>query len=475
MGWVLLTCSVTVAACGSHGTTLTGNHGGGGSDSGGGGPPGGGAGGATPGLSVTFDPGTTATDGVGLGCPTTMSGTVFDPAGTLPLYNVVVYVPRDPLLPIADGASCETCGGDFSGRPAAAALSDEAGKFTLDISNIDSTTDVPLVIQVGKWRRQVTIPKVTACKDTPIDASLTRLPRNKSEGNLPKIAVVRGGSDALECLVRKLGVDDKEFTTDAQDGRVHLYYHPLGTATAGTGKMATGAALTTADVLYSSLDKLKTYDIVMMACQGSGQAVSSSPLPEFLNVRAYADQGGRIFGSHYNSQWISWVKNTPLNPYPSVVQFASSQHGFTAGVPATGAINSSFPKGKALQDWLVNTGASTTAGQIPILDGEHTIDKVTNPSAQEWIAVPVDDKGHTNVVQYFSFPTPIDGAACGRMVFSDLHVASGTGDSGKVAFPSGCVSANLSPQEKALAFMFFDLASCVQAENDAPTLPTIPK
>src|SRR5262252_6792748 len=61
-------------------------------------------------------------------CPsggtTSLSGTVYDPAGKIPLYNVVVFVPNQPLLPISEGAACETCDGNFSGHPIAVTLSD---------------------------------------------------------------------------------------------------------------------------------------------------------------------------------------------------------------------------------------------------------------------------------------------------------------------------------------------------------------
>jgi len=433
-----------------------------------------GAGGASAGSGdITInvpDGGPSVGTGDAFGCATSVSGEVYDPAGKLPLYNVVVYVPSEPLAPISEGASCQTCDGNFSGHPIAAALSDAAGKFTLNLAKVPRTENLPVVIQVGKWRRELVLPGIRACQDNVVSKGTVRLPRNKAEGNLPRIAVVRGGSDALECLFRKIGIADAEITTDAGAGRVHLYASNDGTATTGTTQMASGGAIPLAGTLYQSLDKMMAYDAVFLACEGGGKGTFKKyGIPEFTNVRTYADRGGRIFGSHYHSYWVrSDSFDIALPPYPAVAKFASSQHGFDKDV--TGDVNASFPKGAAFRDWLGNVGASMPAGKLLIHDGEHTVDATLPGVSQDWINVSPDPSGHSGVVQYFSFTTPVGKAECGRMVFSDLHVASGSGDSGKVAFPTGCTSSELTPQEKALAFMLFDLSSCVQAE-DKPVIP----
>lgn len=403
------------------------------------------------------------------GCPTSISGTVYDPAGKLPLYNVVVYEPSEPLKPLSAGATCESCDGNFSGRPVAAAVSDAAGHFKIE--GLKATTDVPLVIQVGKWRRQIKVPSITACQDNVLeDPELFRLPRSQAEGDLPKMAVVRGGSEALECLVRKLGVDDSEFTPDSGNGRVHLYASDGGTATAGTATMMSGAALGTDDALLGSLDKMKGYDMVLLGCEGTDNIIEGRPVEQYMNVRNYADQGGRIFGSHYHDKFI-WNDKTEDMPYPEVVKFQSGASALPS--PAIGNINTSFAKGAAMADWLVNVKASTTRGQISIIDAENTVQSVLHPNAISWIGSP--DAKTPGAPIYFSFPTPVDGPTCGRMVFSDIHVASGSGDTGKQPFPSGCTNPELTPQQAALAFMIFDLSSCVTTETDDVKPPTVVK
>jgi len=85
---------------------------------------------------------------------------------------------------------------------------------------------------------------------------------------------------------------------------------------------------------------------------------------------------------------------------------------------------------------------------------------------------------------YFSFDTPImtsppppDSTGpqyCGRAVFSDLHVGGDPSTMDSSPPPGGCDNTDLSPQERALEFMLFDLSSCVIPDNQAPSDGGVP-
>jgi len=399
---------------------------------------------------------------------TSISGTVFDPAGRNPLYNVAVYVPNEEVQPLKSGAACDTCESLYTGKPIASALTDAAGKFMLP--NVPVGTDVPLVIQVGKWRRQFKIPTVTACQDNPQAEGTLRLPRNSSEGDIPRIAVSTGGADTLECLLRRVGIDASEFVAGGSaQGRIQIFAG--GAAPIVIGGFGFGSAPNTSppgpsskDGLWNSVDNLMKYDIVLLSCEGDET--------ENMNQDAmhkYTDAGGRVFASHFHYSWFN------SGPY-STENLASWKTGARDMGEIQADIVTSFPKGQALAQWLQNVNALQN-GKLTIEDAKNnaTVTAANTPS-QAWI----NASGKPDATQYFSFntPVPVQGAdfasnVCGRVVFSDLHVGAASGDNGILPVPMECSDGELSPQEKALEFMLFDLSSCITPDTAPPAPPIV--
>jgi hypothetical protein len=419
--------------------------------------------------SSTVDPGA-----CGAGTTTSVHGTVYDPAGKVPLYNVLVYVPVDvnDLPAIPEGPSCDRCAGNPA-RAIAAALTDAEGRFTIEGVPAGS---VPLVIEVGKWRRVVEVPNVAACEQNEIsDTELTRLPRNQAEGHIPRIGMVTGHSDALECLLRKIGIDDSEFTTDTGDGRVHMFYGCPQDSDDGSRTGANRFApelggsnfSRAATTLYADPAKLDSYDMLILSCEG--HSCDDEKLPYVENMKAYGDKGGRILFDHMHFRWL--VKSD--NAWESVGSFSS---GDDFPSPFTFEVDSTFAKGSAFADWLVNVGASSTRGKLDILAAQYSAQSAIAPLAQRWVYTDSPE-----AVQYMTINTPIENAGmpdaeCGRLVHTDLHVSAGTGTDSSdqdTPFPLGCSTTDLSPQEKALEFILFDLSSCVQEEGLEPTVPPI--
>ncbi len=246
------------------------------------------------------------------GGTTSISGTVYDPAGKTPLYNVAVYVPNAPLSQIVHGATCDQCGSTLSGDPVVATLTDASGQFTLE--NVPVAPDLPLVFQVGKWRRRINIPNVTACADNPIaDPNQTRLAAKPGEtspdDDIPFIALTTGGADPFECLPLKIGVDPGQFTNQGAGGRVNLFQGVGGSTLAGGSPPAAG--------FWASETTLKSYDIVMMGCEGDTHPEEKPPAA-LQAMFDYGNAGGRVFGTHYHYYWIE----SGLAPWPTTATFS---------------------------------------------------------------------------------------------------------------------------------------------------------
>jgi hypothetical protein len=410
--------------------------------------------------------------------PTTIRATVYDPAGVTPLYDVAAYIPNAEVTEIATGAVCETCATPVSGDPIASALTNAHGEFTMS-EGVPAGTDVPLVLQIGKWRRVIKLPEVKACQENLFDdKQLLRLPRNQSEGHLPKIALTTGEADALECFLRRIGVSDSEFTNPDGAGRINLFHD-----SSGASSYQSGGSYPPVSALRDSLTTLKGYDIVLMSCVGSQSDGRLVTAQNKADLSSYLDGGGRVFLEHYHHAWlrggtesmdIEYARKYTPTPFPAVATWVPptdpNYDGGHAGQEAPYTVDTSFPKGKDFADWLEFVGASPSGhGQIDLFDVKHPA-LAALPPAQPWIS---DATG----VPYFSFNTPLAAepkAQCGRLVHTGIHVGveALTGDK-EGPFPSGCKSAPLTAQEKALEFLLFDLSSCVMTNNEPPRPPIV--
>ena len=415
---------------------------------------------------------------------TTLSGTVYAPNGTLPLYNATVYVPNAPVTAFPTGVTCDRCDGRVSGDPIAVALTGPDGKFAL--KDVPSGQDIPLVIQLGRWRRQVVIPAVGSCVDTAIaDTALTRLPRNASEGDIPHIAIATGAADPFECLLLKVGLDPKEITSPGGtvSGRVHFY---RATDAPGTD-LASPAPR--ANELYSSLQNLLQYDVVLLPCEGGafdkslldGVPLTPNPRPLF---EQYLDAGGRVFATHLSYDWYTYAGSA----FNKLAEPVNSSEMWPVGQPDDyndtihGLIKETFPKGADFAKWLQFAGATSSPGQLDIRQGRHDLTGVDPHYAQPWVVYDFSPQGSGAAVMHMTFNSPLDApvddmgtpAYCGRTVFSDFHVtATALQDPGVVPalpFPAACKQEALTDQEKALVFMLFDLSSCVQSDSQPPVL-----
>jgi hypothetical protein len=405
---------------------------------------------------------------------TAVTGTVFAPNGTLPLFGINVYVPNADVGTFPNGLICDQCDAGLPGDPLVQTTTDEAGNFRLP--NMPVGTNIPLVITTGKWRREITIPNVPKCTTTPIDAADTTLPKSMTDMTpntksvyMPAIAISTGQADALECLIRKLGIDDSEIGTAGSPHRVHLYADTMSQGL-GTDRFQNGFAggsgmFADSQTLWNTTSALSAYDIVVFSCEGE-QASNTKSQAAMDALKAYADTGGRVFLSHWHNIWIEGSTqgggNQAPQVWPTIATWNNSNTTFTTPPDTIDEVNN--PKGMSFATWMLNVMGSTMRDQIAIGDqtGKNTCSAVDESKAERWVYW---TGGGGEVPQNFQFTTPNEAPAtnrCGKVVFSDMHVS---GDSSSAAgppgYPSQCSTMALTPQEKALAFMFFDIASCV--------------
>ena len=297
------------------------------------------------------------------GCTTTLSGTVYDPAGANPLYNVVVFIPNDPngaLTPIKQGTNtCNTC--DVSiGDYVTATTSGPDGKFTL--TGVPATTHVPLVVQIGKWRREVFLLA---------GESLHQQRGPRLVADAPPCEAIRGRHSAdgsrhrrrrQPRLLPQRGRARPERVLGAPCRRAARHLSGAGRGRGGRGGgggsgapgLSSGgtAGNCTSDnpaCVWNSKANLEAYDIVLLACEGDtydpAESMNTNTNKTTSSKQAlhdWLDEGGKVFATHFH---YTWFKNGPAD-FQGVATWLGNSGGQDN---ALYDIDTSFFKGMVLQ------------------------------------------------------------------------------------------------------------------------------
>ena len=419
---------------------------------------------------------------------TKLTGKVFDPAGANPLSNVVVFVPNvvSALPVIAEGThTCNTC--DVSiGDYVTATTTDATGSFTL--TGVPAGEQVPVTVQVGKWRRTTYVDIDNECGTNSVPAGVLHLPGKSSDGDMPRMAVLTGGCDDLGCFLTGMGIDAAEFTAPHGGGHVDVYQ---GGGLAGNGATLSGGTpgncTGSSCPLWSGRSSFEYYDLALFSCE-CGENNKTKPAAGMQALHDWLNEGGKVFASHYQ---YTWFKNNPQADFKGVASWVNS--GAANPGTATEDVDAKFPKGGTFAQWLGVVGALKAPGPPPTIDlsvvstSVSTVNTTAPQATVRWIY----DPSAKDDVKYMSFGTPIGGLPasadagvetagaqyCGKAVFTDLHTSASL-LSTVSDIPGGCGNnkGKLSAQQKALEFLFFDLSACVANDSEPPPpIPAPPK
>jgi hypothetical protein len=348
-------------------------------------------------------------------CTTSITGKVYSPLGVTgggdPIPNILVYVPTTAVQPLPKGVSaCSQSSQLVSGNPLVSTTTAADGSFTLTNPNLATMSPFTIVIQAGKWRRQYTGVTATACQLTTVPSMA--MPANQTQGDLPHIAISTGAADDVECIFKKIGISQSEFTLPTGTGSINLY---IGAEEGGEASPdstgATGLNPTPLEtVLVASAASLDPYDVVIFGCQGTATApeATTGANGTIQNIIDFTSIGGRVFATHFGYVWLSQVA-----PFSGTATWVPDKGTITApGFPSGSGVatinTTGFAEGKVLADWMQNIGAeyNNTYGQVELINMRQDQTGVNNPPAQSWVNL--NDTALGNPSMQFTFDTPIN-------------------------------------------------------------------
>ena len=405
------------------------------------------------------------------GGETTVTGTVYDPAGKNPLYGIVVYVPSETPAAITTGASCYSCNSLYTGNPIAYAVTDSAGKFT--IHGVPDGANIPLVVQVGKWRMQYTLPSVTACQANDSGALLNdeaqaaeqphgrRHPEHRHRDRRRRLARVPAAPHRrrrVRVRTRGRAAPDAFTSSTATAGPTRRPPGPTRGARSGTRSRTSWrttsrcspargtrrrATATAAPSRPRCSRRSSTTPRTAAACSRRTTTTTGSTRARSAAEPGHVADGRPALRHRSERHHPDDAARRPALPARRRDAAVDDQRQRAHERRAAHRASAPQRARHGGQHGVASRGSRRTPRRIR--RARPSTSRSTRPSASA-----PDEQ-------------------CGRVVYSDLHVGAASGDYGgytdnipaNAIVPTGCGDGDLSPQEKALEFMLFDLSGCI--------------
>jgi len=291
----------------------------------------------------------------------------------------------------------------------------------------------------------------------PVPPERSRLPTRPAELDpadaVPRIAVVTGDYDKMECVLRKMGLSDNAY--DMYEGAKVL--------------PSAGKKLTPFTSLLANPAKMKTYNIIFINCTDNTFEGELKKPAVRAALEDYVNSGGRLYVTDWSYDWIEQL--------PQLAKFIDFEPGASPDGPekenaaALGADGHKVQgniKDPQMAQWLGLFPGTISGGQSRI---EHfLVDWVImhkqHKDVKVWVDGPIKAKsggisGSRALTVTFNFKN------CGKILFSSYHTEgrddelNGLFGPKAKPFPQYCNS-KLSPQDRILEYLIFDIANCVE-------------
>jgi hypothetical protein len=379
----------------------------------------------------------------------TISGTVYAPNGVDPVPGATVFVPSSVPELFPPEVKCEVCGSLGTAENFWTTTSAADGTFTLE--NVCPGDNVPLVLQNGRFRRFLRI-KIPEKGIVRLNATQSRLPRKTGELDpidaVPRIAVVTGDYDKMECVLRKMGLDELDLFE-------------------GGKELLSPKAIPKFIDLVGNVDRMKIYNIIFINCTDDTWEKLLQQQQIRDNINDYVKSGGRLYVTDWSYDWIEQVSSMSgfidFEPGQSSDQ---PEKANTATLGQDGIEVDAIIKDKNLAAWLKNfSNTITEPGGVPTVHVEHFLGGWVmmhdlHKDTKLWVEGKVRGDGINGVrplTVTFNFKN------CGKVLFSSYHTEGRENESTffPKPFPNYCGTKN-SPQDRILEYLIFDIANCIK-------------